>query len=491
MPSRDFMPTPDPLSSGGFQSRLRVTATPALLPTWLRAVLLVAATVILCSCRNPEAGTRQTVHPGAGSRQAASNDPFRDRDRDAAYALMKPSHRRPGIGSEADHAAALAHVNEWQTQPASPASPILLASAEAPAPSGAAATQRVPGVPLEMPAPSVEMLPDHTVFHDRMEVANAATGCWCPGCAPGQYKLPPSDEVLCDGGDDGLPAVVIRDGTVAGVELEDTVAHYKTQDGQTVIQPTNEVCLYAPRFGSVRQVSGASMNVTRRDVQGLATDLAPSGAEVQREVSTALQNVQPLARASDRPPSLLRNRQQGGGLENEQGISWATAREAALANLQSVRFVLIDNREQPLEVGGMVNAIHWTHDLGVQIAIGTQKAQVVAGDRQAALLYRFEESPEPRLAVCKLADRASAHPGDVVRFALQYANVGNRPISELTIIDNLTTRLEYVEGSQVSDRPADFSAEINEGGSLILRWALPQPLQPGERGLIHFDCRVR
>jgi uncharacterized repeat protein (TIGR01451 family) len=337
----------------------------------------------------------------------------------------------------------------------------------------------------------MEMIPDQTALQGPIEFAGPAAGCWCPACTLPQYKLPPSDEVLCDGGDDGLAAVVVRDGTVAGLEIEDTVAHYKTHDGQMIIQPTNEVCLYAPRFGSVRQISGASMNVTRRGPEGLATDVAANGAEVNREVSTTVQNLQPLAGASDRPTSLLRNRQFGGGLENDQRISRASSSEAARTTLQTLRFVLIDNWEQPLEVGGMVNAIHWTHDLGVQVAIGTRKAQVVASDRQAALLYRLEESPEPRLAICKLADRASAHPGDVVRFALQYANVGNRPISELTIVDNLTTRLEYVEGSQVSDRPADFSAEMNNGGSLILRWALPQPLEPGERGLIQFDCRVR
>jgi uncharacterized repeat protein (TIGR01451 family) len=413
-------------------------------------------------------------------------DPFQNRGREQALAMQPAMPGGMTSGMDAAHPAALASADAAHPQAALPTSPVRLASAEVPD-QGAAAQ----GSLTEIPVPDMEVLGDHTVDQAPLEFAGSPHACWCAACALPQFKLPPSDEVLCDGGDDGLPAVVVRDGTVVGLEIEDTVAHYRTPDGQTIIQPTNEVCLYAPRFGSVRLISGASVNIARRGAEGFATDLSPVGAEGNREASTALQKQQPLAGISDRPPSLLRTRQLGSGLENDQRISRASSSEAARTALHALRFVLIDNRVQPLEVGGMVNAIHWTHDLGVQVAIGTKKAQVVAGDRQAALLYRFEESPEPALRICKLADRSAAKSGDVVRFALQYENVGNRPLTALTIVDNLTTRLAYIEGSQVSDRPAEFSAEANDGGSLILRWALSQPLEPGQRGLIQFDCRVR
>jgi uncharacterized repeat protein (TIGR01451 family) len=147
--------------------------------------------------------------------------------------------------------------------------------------------------------------------------------------------------------------------------------------------------------------------------------------------------------------------------------------------------------DQPVLLSGMLNAIQWTHDLGVQVAIDHRKAQIVATDRRAELVYRVEEPNEPRLKIVKLADRASAHPGDVVNFALRYENIGNRPISDLTIVDNLATRLMYIEDSQQSDRQAEFSTESNDADSLVLRWEIQGPLEPGQGGLIQFACRVR
>ena len=61
----------------------------------------------------------------------------------------------------------------------------------------------------------------------------------------------------------------------------------------------------------------------------------------------------------------------------------------------------------------------------------------------------------------------------------------------LTIIDSLTTRLEYVEGSQSSSREAKFDTQENAGELLVLRWALTDPLKVNEGGIVRFQCRVR
>ena len=45
----------------------------------------------------------------------------------------------------------------------------------------------------------------------------------------------PRDEYLCDGGDYGFAAAVRKDWQVDGLEEEDTVAHYDTVDGRTVV----------------------------------------------------------------------------------------------------------------------------------------------------------------------------------------------------------------------------------------------------------------
>ena len=61
----------------------------------------------------------------------------------------------------------------------------------------------------------------------------------------------------------------------------------------------------------------------------------------------------------------------------------------------------------------------------------------------------------------------------------------------MTIVDNLTTRLEYMNDSAKSSRRADFYSERNEAESLVLRWEITDPLEPGEGGVVRFKCRVR
>ena len=77
------------------------------------------------------------------------------------------------------------------------------------------------------------------------------TGPWSP---PGISKPWPKDEYLRDGGHLGPPLVPGRQGEVRGLEMEDTAAQFQTADGRNVIEPSNPVYLYSPRFGAVRQV---------------------------------------------------------------------------------------------------------------------------------------------------------------------------------------------------------------------------------------------
>ena len=97
----------------------------------------------------------------------------------------------------------------------------------------------------------------------------------------------------------------------------------------------------------------------------------------------------------------------------------------------------------------------------------------------------------PCLRVIKTASTKTARPGDIVDFTIRFDNMGDQAVSHMVLIDNLTTRLEYVAGSAQSSRPADFSTEENEGESLVLRWEFNEPLPLGAGGLVRFHCRVR
>jgi len=99
--------------------------------------------------------------------------------------------------------------------------------------------------------------------------------------------------------------------------------------------------------------------------------------------------------------------------------------------------------------------------------------------------------PDKPLVLIKCADRHSAQVGDVVTFMLKYSNHGGRPITDVAVTDSLTTRLEYVPGSSQSDRPAVFTMQPNEAGSLVLRWEISGRLLPGQSGIVSFQARVR
>ena len=95
------------------------------------------------------------------------------------------------------------------------------------------------------------------------------------------------------------------------------------------------------------------------------------------------------------------------------------------------------------------------------------------------------------LRVTKVASKIAARTGDLVEFTIRFDNLSARNLEDVTIIDNLTRRLEYIEDSASSTISSDFSQEKNDGGSLMLRWKLTESLAPQKGGLVRFKCRVR
>ena len=118
-------------------------------------------------------------------------------------------------------------------------------------------------------------------------------------------------------------------------------------------------------------------------------------------------------------------------------------------------------------------------------------ADVVIVDRQPEMVYRFEREPKPEIRIIKVASTDVARPGDFVDFTIRFDNTGNEPVGNVTIVDNLSTRLEYVPDSQASTREAEFYELPNQVGSMALRWDIVDPVPNGEGGVIRFRCKVR
>ncbi|PQO29208.1 hypothetical protein C5Y96_15790 [Blastopirellula marina] len=301
----------------------------------------------------------------------------------------------------------------------------------------------------------------------------------------------PEDEYLYDGGDRNIRAEIDGEFGVHGLDIEDTIGHYDTLDGQRVVTPSNRVCIYAPRFAAVRKVAGLNQEVLGRQIAGIDADLQLIN---QQQNGTPVGMVQPLALrgniggknanalTEDLPPLMAHNWQ-----KPHQFIEEFKAYE----NLSLIRYGILEQGEKPRLSQSLQNAVTWTRNQQVQVVLEGRKAsEVVDGDTPHEFVWS-EVPGEPRLRVIKVADKGAAEIGEIVEFTLRFDNVGTQIMGNVTIIDNLTPRLEYVEGSAQCNIDAQFLKQANEAGSEVLRWEIKDPLAVQAGGIIRFKCRVR
>jgi len=342
-----------------------------------------------------------------------------------------------------------------------------------------------------------------------------APGQSCPHCGPGKMpefqfspghgnevgmswvpdgiKCPwPKDEFICDGGDLNGDVRVKRDWTVVGLDQEDTVAHYDTVDGKTEVTASNCVCIYAPRFAAVRQISTPIIYEGHERMAGVEKPTRVVIHEEQRGPRTALQPEQLVAQIGLDQPQRLRERTQG--LLVEQATRLVLAAEAFLPyeNLMLIQRGEFDASEKARLAERVAAAVTWTDNQAVQILIDGKPAVEARGTSTPEVTYTYETGGEPCLRLCKIADKGEAKQGEIIQFTLRFDNVGEQKIGNVTIIDNLMPRLEYVAGSAQSTLKANFGTQEQlPGESLVLRWEIEEPLEVNQGGIIRFQARVR
>jgi uncharacterized repeat protein (TIGR01451 family) len=161
-------------------------------------------------------------------------------------------------------------------------------------------------------------------------------------------------------------------------------------------------------------------------------------------------------------------------------------------NLWIIRHGILEQSDKAWLAKGAAAAIAWTHLQAVQVILDDVVAGEVTGDRRAEAIFAVDDTPgAAKLRVIKVASDQTVKPGETVDFTIRFDNVGCSTIGNVTIVDNLTTRLEYVPDSAQSSLKADFSTQPNDGDSLVLRWEIADPIKPGDGGVVRFQCRVR
>jgi uncharacterized repeat protein (TIGR01451 family) len=170
----------------------------------------------------------------------------------------------------------------------------------------------------------------------------------------------------------------------------------------------------------------------------------------------------------------------------------SVANFAAFENIELVRIGRHQESQSSRLQLGMTSAQTWQHDLGLHVALNKSQPVIVNDVAKVQEIVSVKaDGGEAKLQIVKIASKIAAQPGEEIEFTLRFDNVGVQKIGNVTIMDNLTNRLEYVPDSAQSSLDANFSTERNEGESLLLRWELIQPLEKGQGGIIRFKCRVR
>ena len=316
---------------------------------------------------------------------------------------------------------------------------------------------------------------------------------------------PPEEECLHDGGDGRNRAAFDGNGQLAGVEPEDTVAEYTDSYGRRHVTHSNRVCLCVPRFAVLRCETPLSR------YNGVAGVSDARKVQFQRHFDVLT------------PPLLTRNAEQ---LKGERGRERPSINQAVTATLGVTHYEILDAMDMQLgsiallgtkaaqtlseiERTRLVKQMQLARQLSsrenVQATGSVTVTSVVGRIEAGARIVQAEAEtrdltvccnevpcpPDKPLVLIKCADRQSAQVGDVVTFVLKYSNHGGKPIADVAVTDSLTTRLEYIPGSAQSDRPAVFTTQANEAGSLVLRWEITGRLMPGTSGVVRFQARIR
>ena len=318
----------------------------------------------------------------------------------------------------------------------------------------------------------------------------------CPPCvvAPPIVNSPRSraDEYVCDGSDSEIPALVDSKWNVYGLDIEDTIGHFDTLDGRRLVAPSSKACIYAPRFAAVRQLVNTGLSrVSTSSV--MALDRTPAIERSRSDISTmAKQNIRLQQNRVASHASGLRETTRG--LETDTTIQLNTTRLSfkSFEDLQFVRYGKFTKSEIARLGASVQAAVAWDIDVAAQMIEENAQLIVVNDAYKMKEIVGIEaKGSHPTLRVCKLASKISAKSGDTVDFTIRFDNIGRERIGNVTIIDNLSPRLEYVSGSAECSVRTDFKTEANEAGSLTMRWEIIEPLEIREGGLIRFQCRVR
>ena len=311
--------------------------------------------------------------------------------------------------------------------------------------------------------------------------------------SPPQISQPwPEDEYVYQGGDSRQQVNVAPDSSIHNLDEEDTIVHYHTGDGKIAIQPTNLIPIYAPRFSSVRHIGGASQYLYRDHASGVDNPLKIAASQENLGSEQILQREQAGRNISNRRTGLYRDESKARDVEYRIASLEGSQRQKPENGLLLNTRVRIKNSQEARLSLQNTTAITATDEETVKVYVKDFMPYKVTGQNQMQSTFHYEIAEgKSRLEIKKTSSSLSALPGDELEFMIAFKNVGDQPVSNVTIVDHLSRRLVYIEDTQSCDVAGKFFANDTVKDSLILRWEITEPIAVGEAGSITFRCRVR
>ena len=281
-----------------------------------------------------------------------------------------------------------------------------------------------------------------------------------------------------------------------GLDTEDTIAEFRDHEGHNHVNASNRVCIYAPRFGAVQTITGPGIDVKidkvalgrdvsgigaleKRDGVGFSGSLAGAAGVGTRRSASGIENIQP-AHMSAKTDSIVETAKVSQGLESKMtaGLGQIALSDVAELNIQITAVDQSDETTSPVTDASTSQATQ---------AYSTFRVQAVAGS---------ENDRRPgEVHIMKEASTQIAKPGDTIIFRLHFRNTGELNVHDVRIIDNLTPRLIYTDGSgqiQIANQSGgSLTVAPNKEGSQTLVFELDEPLQGGQTGTISFEAVVR
>ncbi|MGI6401564.1 MAG: hypothetical protein ACOX0A_05560 [Thermoguttaceae bacterium] len=357
-------------------------------------------------------------------------------------------------------------------------------------PGAMAAESAAPVAPNRLGGRKLPLLVDPTIAKPYEDVHRPINKS--PGSADSTQSRSHYDEYVLSGGDAAAPVISREDWSVDNLDTEDSVAHFDTIDGRILTEPSNRLFLYSPRFGAVRQVVGPIEGDYREAIEiANVHEGAIEGDRIQG-VDVRSNEMKALGANSVLQPQ---------GAETTVGVTMSTGLLGAMeadaqirlgAMLTSESVDNLSSADASLMLDGAIAAQGWSGEQSVAVSTELVNAFSNAYIDGAATVYQIKDDTKTsKLRVIKIANKEAAKPGEFVEFTLRFENIGDQPIGNVTILDNLSARLRYVDGTAQSSVEADFLADLNEKGSLILRWEITEPLYPKEFGVVRFICKVQ